>query len=123
MAAAAVAAAVAYFVTLAGLWPYRPGLYMDEAIFVGGVALGGFAHTYVYQSFHHVPLLVIPYIGVVQSALFAPIFAIWGVSVPTIRIPVITLSAGTLVVAYFMGRDVIGRWSAILVVLMGTCPR
>ena len=121
-AAGAVVFGVAYFVTLASLWLNRPGLYMDEVNFVDA-ALGGFPHqTYVRQSVDGFPVLIIPYIGVVKSALFVPIFSIWGVSVPTIRIPAIALSAATLVVAYFMGREVIGRWSAILVVLMGTCP-
>jgi hypothetical protein len=96
---------------------------MDEANFVQAALGGGFIHqAYVAKTVFGIPVLVIPYIGVVKSALFAPIFAIWGVSVETIRIPAIALSAATLVVAYFMGREVIGRWSAILVVLMGTCP-
>ena len=95
---------------------------MDEVNFVDAPALGGFPHqAYVYKSVGPVPVLIIPYIGVVKSAIFAPIFAIWGVSVPTIRLPAIALSAVTLVVAYFMGREVIGRWSAILVVVMGSC--
>ena len=42
--------------------------------------------------------------------------------VETIRVPAIILSAATLIVAYFLGREVVGRWSALLVLLMGTCP-
>ena len=118
-----VAAAVAFFVTMAVLWLDRPGLYMDEANFVDA-ALGGHFHhqLYVYERIDGIPLLILPYIGTVKAALFAPIFALWGVSVSTIRIPAIAMSAATLVVAYLMGREVIGRWSAVVVVLMATCP-
>ena len=122
-AAATVGVAVAFFVTVASLWLNRPGLYMDETNFVDAALGGHFRHqVYVYERLGGLPLLINPYIGTVKAAIFAPIFALWGVSVATIRIPVIVISAATLVVTYFMGRHVIGRWSAILVLLMGTCP-
>jgi hypothetical protein len=123
LAAGVVGASVAFFVAFASLWLNRPGLYMDEANFVDAALGGHFPHQlYVYESLHGVPVLIIPYIGTLKAAIFAPIFGIWGVSVSTIRIPAIAISAASLVVAYFMGREVIGRWSAVLVVLMGTCP-
>jgi len=122
-AAATVGGAVAFFVTVASLWLDRPGLYMDETNFVDAALGGHFPHQiYVYQRLGGVPLLIIPYIGTVKAAIYAPIFALWGVSVSTVRIPAIVISAATLVVTYFMGRQVMGRWSALLVLLMGTCP-
>ncbi len=121
--AAAVTAAVVYFVTMACLWLDRPGLYMDESNFVNAALGGRYPHQlYIYERLGGFPLLIMQYIGTAKGALFVPIFSIFGVSVSTIRIPAIALSAATLVVAYFMGREVIGRWSAVLVVLMGTCP-
>jgi hypothetical protein len=121
--AAVVAVSVAYFVTMACLWLNRPGLDPDETNFVDAALGGQYEHQlFVYKRLGGFPLLVIPYIGTVKAALFAPIFAIFGVSVPTIRLPAIALSAATLVAVYLMGREVIGRWSAILVVLMATCP-
>jgi MYXO-CTERM domain-containing protein len=123
LAAATVGVAVVFFVTVASLWLDRPGLYMDESNFVDAALGGHFDHQlYVYQRVGGLPVLIIPYIGTLKAAIYAPIFALWGVSVSTIRIPVIVISVGTLVMAYFMGREVIGRWSAILVLLMGTCP-
>ena len=122
-AGAIVGGSVVFFVTVASLWLDRPGLYMDETNFVDAALGGHFDHQiYVYQRLGGLPLLIIPYIGTVKAAIYAPIFALWGVSVSTVRIPVIVISAGTLVVTYFMGRQVIGRWSALLVLLMGTCP-
>jgi hypothetical protein len=122
-AAATVGGSVLFFVTAASLWLDRPGLYMDESNFVDAALGGHFPHQlYVFQRVGRVPILIIPYIGTLKAFIFAPIFALWGVSVVTIRVPVIIISALTLVVTYFMGREVIGRWSAILVLLMGTCP-
>ena len=114
---------MAYFVALASLWPTRPGLYMDETIPVEAALGGYFPHqSFVYQRLDDVPVLIMPYIGTLKSALFAPIFAIAGVSALTIRLPVIALSAMTLVVAYLMGREFLGRWSAVFVLVMATCP-
>ena len=122
-AAATVGVAVVFFVTVASLWLNRPGLYIDEANFVDAALGGHFQHqNYVYQRVDGVPILIIPYIGALKAAVYAPIFALWGVSVATIRLPVIIISAATLIITYFMGREVVGRWSAILVLLMGTCP-
>lgn len=122
-AGATVGVAVVFFVTVASLWLNRPGLYMDEANFVDAALGGHFRHQdYVYQSIGGVLLLIIPYIGTLKAAMYAPIFVLWGVSVTTIRVPVIIISAATLILTYFMARPVIGRWSAILVLLMGTCP-
>jgi hypothetical protein len=96
---------------------------MDETIYVHAALRGNFAHQlYVYKRLGGVPILLLSYLGTVKALLFAPIFAIGGVSVGTIRIPAIAISASTLVVAYFLGREVIGRWSAVFVVLLGTCP-
>ena len=114
--------AALYFFTMACLWLNRPGLNMDETNFVDA-ALGGYAHqVLVYKRVLGFPVLILSYIGTVKATLFAPIFAVGGVSVSTIRIPAIAISTATLVLTYFMAREVIGRWSAIVVVVMGTCP-
>jgi len=118
-----VATSVAYFGTMACLWLSRPGLFMDETNFVDAALGGHFRHQlFVYQRIAGVPVLIIQYIGTLKAAFFAPIFATWGVSVSTIRIPVIVLSAVTLVLAFLVGREVVGRWSVVLVVVMATCP-
>lgn len=123
VAGSTVAVTIAYFVVVASLWLDRPGLYMDETNFVDAALGGRFDHqSYVYQRVGGLPILIIPYAGTLKAAAYAPIFAIFGVSVATVRIPVIVLSAATLVVTYLMGRQLIGPWSAVLVVVVGTCP-
>ncbi len=120
---AAVAASAAYFLILGSLWLDRPGLYMDETNFVQAALGGHFPHQlYVYEYLGPLPFLIIPYAGTVKAAIFAPIFAIWGVSTTTVRLPALLLSVGTLVVSYFLGREVIGRWSALFVACLATCP-
>jgi len=94
---------------------------MDETNFVNA-ALGGYPHqSFVADRLGGVPTMIMPYIGALKSWLFAPIFSVFGVSVLTVRVPAIALSGGTLVVAYWAFRRVIGQWpSAVLVVVMAT---
>src|SRR5579884_3466155 len=89
---AAVAASAAYFLILGSLWLDRPGLYMDETNFVQAALGGHFPHQlYVYEYLGPLPFLIIPYAGTVKAAIFAPIFAIWGVSTTTVRLPALLL--------------------------------
>jgi len=118
------ALAIIYFVVTTSLWPTRPGLYMDESNFVNAALGGHFPHQdFVSSRVGGTPVMILPYIGVLKSALFAPVFALFGVSALSIRLPVVVLSALSLVVAYFLARRIAGRWAAaVLVVLMASCP-
>lgn len=94
-----VAVSVVYFVAVASLWLSRPGLEMDEVNFVDA-SLGGYGHQiFVSERLLGIPLLVIPYIGTLKAAVFAPIFAVFGVSVATVRLPAIAISAASLVLS------------------------
>ena len=64
---------------------------------------------------------IIPYIGVVKSAISCRSSPSGAFSVPTIRLPR-SLFLRKLGRGVLHGAEVIGLWSAILVVLMGTCP-
>ena len=116
--------AVAYFFTLSCLWPTRPGLYMDESNFVNAALGGRFPHQmFVAARILGIPVLILPYYGALKSALFAPVFALFGVSPLSIRVPAIIISATSLIVAYQLARGLVGRWgAAILVMLMASCP-
>lgn len=74
-------------------------MYYDELDFVNG-ALGGIGGSFVYRRLLGVPLMTSPYIGALKSYLYYPIFQLAGVSALTIRLPVILLSAGSLLVFY-----------------------
>ena len=115
--------AVAYFLTLSCLWPTRPGLYMDESNFVNAALGGHFPHQmFVAARILGIPVLILPYYGAL-SVLFAPVFALFGVSPLSIRVPAIIISGTSLIVAYQLARGLVGRWgAAVLVMLMASCP-
>lgn len=119
-----IALAVGYFLLLACLYLDRPGLYYDETIFVPAALGGKYPQVgFVSASFDGTPTMIMPYIGALKSYLFVPIFDIFGVSVATIRLTAIALSAITLLLGYALGRQFLGKWgAAILVLLMATSP-
>jgi hypothetical protein len=119
-----VAGAVSYFVVVASLYLDRPGLYYDESNFVPASLGGQYVHIgWVTARFDGIPTMIMSYIGALKSYLYAPIFAILGVSVATIRGPVIALSALTLALSYVLARQFLGKWASVLLVaLMATFP-
>jgi uncharacterized membrane protein len=63
------------------------------------------------------------YIGSLKSYLYIPILALLDVSVATIRLPVVLISAVTLVVGFAVLRRFLPRWTAVLALgLMATDP-
>jgi len=92
--------APAIYLVLALIKIQYPGLHFDELLHVNA-ALGGLDSTFVYRSIHlpligDVPILLMPYIGALKAYLTAPIFALFGVSVFVIRVPMILLTAFSL---------------------------
>jgi hypothetical protein len=92
----------------------RPGIYADEALFVGAAykMTGECAiDAQVAKSIKCVPLyLQPPYLGVVKAALHAPIFAAFGSGPLPLRLPMIALTAlGLLAVFVFLRRE----WSSV----------
>jgi 4-amino-4-deoxy-L-arabinose transferase-like glycosyltransferase len=116
--------AILAFITLASLWLDRPGLYYDEVIFVPAALGGHFTQVgFVALRFHNLPLMIMAYIGALKAYLFAPVFLAFGVSVASIRVPMILVSACSLLLAYALGRQLAGRWAAsIVILLMAVCP-
>jgi hypothetical protein len=100
-----------------------PGLQYDEALFINA-SLGGPTDAFVYRRLFGIPVLLMPYIGALKAYLFAPVFAVWGVSVETIRGPAILLSGLSVLLGYELGRLATGsRWlGAMLALLMATDP-
>jgi 4-amino-4-deoxy-L-arabinose transferase-like glycosyltransferase len=78
---------------------HSPGLYSDEMLFVAA-ATGKVAH----RSFHGVPLMIYPVIGALKSWIYIPIFALFGVSAASVRVPVVLISCGTLALWYALVR-------------------
>lgn len=87
------------YLALATYKIHLPGLYYDEMLFVGP-ATG----TQPYLKHFGLPLLTFPYIGALKSWIYTPIFALFGVSPATVRLPAILISCGTLALGYCLVR-------------------
>lgn len=91
----------------------RPGVETDEALFVNAATLRipGVDDSYPVLG---VPLMVFPYIGALKSWLYTPIFALFGTSAASIRVPVVLIVSGSLVLVYIAVRDLVNRPVALL---------
>ena len=119
---AAVAAAFMCASTFAAI--DRPGLQYDETAFVNA-ALGA-EHPdqhFVHDRFAGVVTKVFPYIGALKSWLYAPVFAVFGTSIETIRVPAVLLALLAIALAFLLARRLWGPWpAALLVVVLATDP-
>ena len=111
------------FIALAAWSLESPGLHYDEALFVNG-ALGGVTDSFVHRRVFGIPVLLMPYMGALKSYLFAPVFALLGVSIETIRAPAVLLGAMCVLLGYKVGQQVSGsRWiGALFTLTMATDP-
>jgi len=120
-------AALAYFAALALYRIDLPGLYYDEAIFVP-VSLRTLGECDLDAAVGHAlgcfPVRQSPfYVGALKAWLHAPIFAVFGVSPATIRIPMLLLAASALVLTFRFLRPRLGPWAATAaLLLMATDP-
>lgn len=78
---------------------HAPGIHYDEVLF-GNAALGGTDGSFILLAFKGFPILLMSYIGALKAYIFYPIFAIFGVSYETIRIPSILIMAFALVILH-----------------------
>ena len=95
------------YVALATYKIHAPGLYYDEMLVVGP-ATG----TQPYQTWFGLPLLISGYVGALKAWIYIPIFALFGVSVVSVRLPAILISCGTLALGYSLVRRILTpRWA------------
>ena len=90
------------FLALATYEIHRPGLYYDE-MFVISPAY----KVPAYRTWFGVPLQISPYVGAEKAWIYPPIFALFGVSALSIRLPAILISCGTLVLGYSLVRRIL----------------
>ena len=74
---------------------------MDEMDFVGA-ATG----KRPYRGWLGIPLMIFPYIGALKAWIYTPIFALFGVSAVSIRLPAVLISCGTLAFGYALVRRI-----------------
>jgi 4-amino-4-deoxy-L-arabinose transferase-like glycosyltransferase len=94
----------------------RPGLDMDETIFVNAASLR-LPGVYITHSFHGIPLMIFPYTGALKSWLYDPIFAVLGTSTTKIRLPAVLIASAGLLLLYPALRDLVNRSVAALAVV------
>lgn len=121
---AITALSTAFFVLAASVGLSNPGLQYDELLFVNA-ALGNTHpyHGFIYRESFGIPTLLLPYIGALKAWLYSPIFAVFGVSVDSIRVPIVLAAVVALVLAVLLVRRLLGPWpAALLAVLLATDP-
>ncbi len=118
---------IAVFLLLATVALDKPGYYYDEVIFVP-VSLRVLGHcdvdAAVSLSAGCLPLLqTLGYVGAVKAWVHAPLFALFGTSIWTVRLPAILFGAAALFVLWsFTRRELGSAWAALLVALLATDP-
>lgn len=115
---ALVAVALGYFAVMACRKIDLPGLYYDEMVYVDP-AVGGAVSRRILGF----PVMVMPYVGALKAYLYFPIFALFGVSAATVRLPAIFVSLLTLALTFKLARLTFRpSYSALLVLLMAADP-
>lgn len=106
---------LALFGVLAGRQLYLPGPHYDEAIEVLpamqlllGQPVEAFRGAGIYFAGRLWPLMVMDYIGAVNTYLSIPFFALFGINVPAMRLLSLFYAAGTLVFLYLLVRELWG---------------
>lgn len=109
---------------LIGIWlvPF-PGLQYDEALFVNAATGGGIGSdstSFVTRRVFGVPVLLMDYIGALKAWLYTPIFALFGVSIPSIRIPMVLVFVGSVAIAVLVVWRYSRPWVAVVTTLLLT---
>jgi hypothetical protein len=123
--AAVMATALALFLSLSLYQVQLPGLYYDEAadaVLAMQMALGQpvelFRGAGLWVGGQAFPLMVMDYVGAVNSYLLVPFFALLGVGVFPLRLMPILGSALALVLTYALAKSLFGGWAAALATLL-----
>ncbi len=99
------------------LVPY-PGIEDDEALFAGAIYMPEGMEAKVRLFGRPVATMIMSYLGTLKAWLYAPIFAVFGPSVYTLRLPALAVGAGSLWLFYRLLDRVHGRRAAILGALL-----
>jgi len=101
----------------------RPGYLYDEVLFVNA-ALGGVDESFVHARVLGVPVMLMSYLGALKAWLHAPVFAVFGVSAETIRVPSVLLAAASLYLFARIGDRLFGQMLGFwFLLVLATDPR
>ena len=116
-------AASGLFILLSTLYIAYAGIQADEALFSAPL-FPRISNDLPLPSLpHHLPLMVMTYIGSLKTLLYWPVFRIFGVSAWTLRLPVVLAGAITIFFFFQLARVSAGaRAAAIGAFLLATDP-
>lgn len=110
-------AAIIFYIFIALQKIYFPAPHYDEVLYVNA-AVGFDSKTFITASIGSVPVLLMPYIGALKSYLYFPIFALFGVSILTIRLPAILLTAVALYLLYRLLKKIVGSLLSVCILFL-----
>jgi hypothetical protein len=88
-----------------------PGLHYDELAFANA-ALGGIDNTFIVERIGNIPVYICTYIGALKAYLYYPIFSWFGISAMSIRLPMILLTATSMLVLFYAVNAAFSRKTA-----------
>jgi 4-amino-4-deoxy-L-arabinose transferase-like glycosyltransferase len=111
-----IALAIALYLFFSLVFLNLPGLQYDETNFINA-AMGNEDAPFITWSVRifgkNLPLMIMNYIGAVKSAIYAPIFKIFGTSTTAVRLPVVCIGLITLLLGYTLMRRMFDRRIAV----------
>ena len=118
---AALAGGLAIYLALTCWQLDLPGPHYDEAIEVLpamqlllGQPVESFRGAGLQIGPLHLPIMVMDYIGAINTYLALPFFLVAGINVVAMRLMPIFFGAGTLLLTYFFARETLGRPAALV---------
>lgn len=102
------------FIVTGSLFIWRPGIQTDEVLFTAGI-YGPFEYpvSSIRMFQRDFSVMVMSYVGAVKGKIWAPIFAVWGVSPVTIRLPAVVLGALSVWLFYRLTLATLGTRAAL----------
>jgi 4-amino-4-deoxy-L-arabinose transferase-like glycosyltransferase len=106
-------AASAVFLALSLLMIPQAGIQDDEVLFTTPLYLHINKEFRVQILHHDVYMMITSYIGALKTALFAPVFWLFGAGPWSLRLPVAILGAITVFIFFYLTDEIAGRWAAL----------
>ena len=111
-----------FFLLGAALVPYA-GVEEDEALFATPFFFHISNDLYIMAFHRSIPLMVLSYVGALKTLLYLPIFAAFGISVWSVRLPMVLAGVLTIWIFFHLARLAAGRSVALLAAaLLATDP-
>ncbi len=94
-----------------------PGVHYDELLFVNAACGDRVGNSFIAKQILGVPVMLMTYIGALKSYIYFPIFEIFGISVWSIRLPVILITVFSLIIISRITNKIFNWYIATLVLL------